>query len=109
MIIIIKNKFRPLNHLLLPIKKTCHKGDFGQVMILEGHPQYQGASRLAAWAALRTGAGSVTLLVNDFYHPHPSDIPEFIKKEIKKYSLKNISCLIIGPGLGKQVAQKKIA
>ena len=42
-------------------KKNSHKGNFGNVLIIGGGPGMPGAVSLAAKAALRTGAGSVTI------------------------------------------------
>lgn len=44
-----------------PRKKNSHKGDFGKVFILAGSKGLTGAARLSAMAALRSGAGLVTL------------------------------------------------
>ncbi|MCL2679569.1 MAG: NAD(P)H-hydrate dehydratase [Dehalococcoidia bacterium] len=41
----------------------AHKGSFGKVMALAGSLNYPGAARLACGAAVRTGAGLVTLAV----------------------------------------------
>lgn len=44
-----------------PRKKNSHKGDFGRVFILAGSEGLTGAAYLTAAAALKTGAGLVTL------------------------------------------------
>lgn len=44
-------------------RREAHKGDFGRVCILGGCVGYTGAPVLAAKAAVRTGAGLVTVLV----------------------------------------------
>jgi len=53
-----------INHLmqyLKPRPKECHKGDFGRVLIIGGDLGYSGAVRLAGEAALRVGAGCVSI------------------------------------------------
>ncbi|MDD2703235.1 MAG: NAD(P)H-hydrate dehydratase, partial [Candidatus Omnitrophica bacterium] len=42
-------------------KPNAHKGDFGHVFIIGGSARYSGASVLSAAAAMRSGAGLVTL------------------------------------------------
>ncbi len=47
---------------LLPKRAAnTHKGSFGHLLLLAGSPRYRGAALLAASAALRMGAGLVTL------------------------------------------------
>lgn len=47
---------------LLPVRqRDAHKGDFGKALILAGSEGYTGAAALTSEAALRTGAGLVTL------------------------------------------------
>lgn len=51
-------------YALLPARAAdAHKGDVGRVMIIGGSPGLTGAPVLAAQAALRTGAGLVTVAV----------------------------------------------
>ncbi|MFH1397925.1 MAG: NAD(P)H-hydrate dehydratase [Candidatus Omnitrophota bacterium] len=42
-------------------RADCHKGDFGHIFIIAGSLKYSGAGVLCAEAALRSGAGLVTL------------------------------------------------
>lgn len=50
--------------IVLPRRsREAHKGDFGKVCILGGAVGYSGAPVLSAGAAVRTGAGLVTVLV----------------------------------------------
>jgi len=47
----------------IPVRPPeAHKGDFGRVALFAGSPGYTGAACLASQAALRTGAGLVTLV-----------------------------------------------
>jgi len=50
-----------LARLLKPRKLDAHKGDFGHVLILAGSVGKTGAAAMAAKAALRAGAGLVTV------------------------------------------------
>ncbi|MGQ9477039.1 MAG: NAD(P)H-hydrate dehydratase [Candidatus Bipolaricaulia bacterium] len=53
---------RELVQRLLPKRRAySHKGDYGKVFVLAGSRGYTGAAALAAEAALRAGAGLVTL------------------------------------------------
>ena len=47
--------------LLPPRKEDSSKGDFGSVLAIAGSPSYRGAAYLSSVAALRSGAGYVTL------------------------------------------------
>ena len=54
---------REVDYSLLPLRKpSSHKGCFGHVLIVGGNDGMPGAVILAARAALRTGAGLVTII-----------------------------------------------
>lgn len=54
----------PLYALAAPRARSSHKGDFGHVLIVGGAAGMPGASRLAAEAAARCGAGLVSVAVS---------------------------------------------
>ena len=95
---------QPVLKLLRSPLPTEYKKSFGHVAVLEGEPQKQGASRLSARAALRAGAGLVTLLVHDVSGRCTYDLAEFMKQvftlQANDSSLEPFSALVIGPGLG---------
>ena len=85
-----------------------HKGDFGKLFILAGSRGYTGAAALCARAAVRGGAGLVTVAVpEDIYpiiavkcdeamvRPWPEDDGELVEQA------KGCDAALIGPGLGQ--------
>lgn len=111
----VANKITPYASLLnthdlpLPLpmrKKNSHKGDFGHVLVIGGGPGMPGAVSLAAKAAMRSGAGAVSIAT---WPEHAQavlpNIPEAMiwgihkAKELEPLLAKATVC-IIGPGLG---------
>ena len=85
-----------------------HKGDFGRLFILAGSRGYTGAAALCAKAAVRSGAGLVTVAVpEDIYpivavkcdeamvQPWPDSDDELVEQA------KKCTAAVIGPGLGQ--------
>lgn len=102
---------------LLQRKAETHKGDYGHILILAGSARFSGAALLCAEAALRSGAGLVTLGMPKSINlalikAKPREVMTLALAETKegmlsgtafsKISLmfKQIDVLIIGPGLG---------
>lgn len=92
---------------LAPRPRDCHKGDCGHVLVIGGDAGYSGAVRLAAEAALRVGAGLVSVATrreNAFslnaMRPeimcHAVDSASALKPLLEK-----ATTVIVGPGLGK--------
>jgi hydroxyethylthiazole kinase-like uncharacterized protein yjeF len=89
-----------------PRSRSAHKGDFGHLLLVGGGPGMPGAIRLAGEAALRCGAGRVSIAT------HPSHLaaitsgrPELMCHAIDKPSdirslLDTVDTLALGPGLG---------
>lgn len=87
-------------------RTNAHKGDFGHVLIAGGAEGMPGAALLAGMAALRSGAGRVTVAT----HPaHASDLvarcPELMVRgandaEALEPLLEKSDVVALGPGLG---------
>lgn len=102
--------------LLLRRKPNAHKGEFGHIFILAGSARFSGAAILCAGAAMRAGAGLVTLgipksLAGAIIKIKPEEVmilplPETGAgtlslsgyKKIKSF-VKNVDVLVVGPGL----------
>ncbi len=87
-------------------RRDAHKGDHGHVLVVGGGPGMPGAARLAGEAALRAGAGLVTVAV------HPDNLgvvaarPELMWVAARSpadlaAALERSTVLAIGPGLGR--------
>lgn len=88
-----------------PRRRNAHKGDFGHVLVAGGSQGMPGAALLAGMAALRSGAGRVTVAT----HPsHASDLvarcPELMVRGIESLAdleplLERVDVVALGPGL----------
>ncbi len=95
-----------LNRLLPVRERTAHKGDFGHVLVVGGNIGMAGAARMAGEAALRAGAGLVTVATR------PENLaaingqrPELMCCGVEKPRdlsevLKRATVIALGPGLG---------
>ena len=104
-------------------RRESHKGDYGRVCILGGSVGYTGAPILAARAAVRTGAGLVTLLTPepvwsvaaaklDCAMPWPLPAEEgtlsckALEPALEKLSAADAA--LIGPGLSRRDSAAKV-
>src|SRR3989338_1469457 len=103
---------------LLLRSPDTHKGNFGHILILAGSARFSGAAVLCAQAALRSGAGLVTLGIPKSLNsavikikskevmtlPLPETNEGTLSlsalKRVRDFS-KNIDVLALGPGLGQ--------
>lgn len=106
--------FKDVKHLLMSRKKTSHKGDFGHVLLVGGDLGMGGAIALAGMAALRVGAGLVSVAC----HPENAALVTSLQAElmcrgIKQKSdldalIKKASVIVMGPGLGQSTWSQMI-
>ncbi len=97
----------PLGHLARPRRRASHKGEHGHVLIIGGAPGMPGAGRLAGEAALRTGAGRVSIAT----HPSHAAILVASRPELMSHAvataadleplLEKADVVALGPGLGQ--------
>ncbi|SDX11050.1 NAD(P)H-hydrate dehydratase [Thiocapsa roseopersicina] len=88
--------------------RTAHKGTFGHLLVIGGAPGLSGAVRLAGEAALRAGAGLVTIAT----HPAHSawlnlSRPELMVSAVETSAdldplIARADVVAIGPGLGRE-------
>lgn len=91
-----------------PRRRTAHKGSFGHLLLVGGAPGLSGAVRLAGEAALRTGAGLVTIAT----HPAHAGWLNLSRPELMVVAVETAADLerlfgradvvAIGPGLGRE-------
>lgn len=110
---------------LLHRSPDAHKGDFGHIFILAGSARYSGAAVLCSEAAMRAGAGLVTLGVPKSLNqaiikikpkevmtlPLPGTKEGTLNlagfKKIKDF-IKKIDILVIGPGLSQNKSTQSL-
>ena len=99
----------------LPRRDRCsHKGNYGHVLIVGGDWGYSGAARLAGEAALRVGAGLVSIATR----PEHAGLMNLNRPELMCHGVANAgqlaalfekaSVIVIGPGLGQSDWAKEL-
>lgn len=104
-------KLKNFTAYLKPRPRESHKGDYGHVLIIGGDYGFSGAIRLAAEAALRVGAGLVSVATR----PEHALTANLMCPEIMCHSatesqnlLAKASVVVIGPGLGRSEWGKEL-
>ena len=100
-------QFEVISKTLKPRQKNSHKGSFGHLLLIGGTAGFSGAIRLAGEAALRTGAGLVSIASR----PEHAGLINITRPELMCHGVDNrqqlaslakqASVLAIGPGLGQ--------
>ncbi|MDL2308614.1 NAD(P)H-hydrate dehydratase [Bacteroidales bacterium OttesenSCG-928-B11] len=105
-----------VRQILRPIPQYAHKGVFGHAMLIAGSREMPGAAFLAAHAALRAGAGKLTVhLPSVVAASLPVSLPEamvdvdphddyFTSINLQNYPF--VNALAIGPGIGRNPKTK---
>jgi len=102
---------------LPPRPPDAHKGTFGRALIVAGSVNYTGAARLAGMAAVRAGAGLVTVALPASIHPAvaaglaeatylllPHELGVIAKPalDVLVEHLDRYDAMLLGPGLGQE-------
>jgi len=93
--------------LITPRRKNSHKGMFGHVLIIGGGPGMPGAVYLAAQAALRVGAGAVSIATRPEHvagvlpHLPEAMIHAIVDVDDLEPLLAKATVCVVGPGLGE--------
>jgi len=97
---------RVIREALPPRLRTAHKGHFGHVLIVGGGPGMPGAVRLCGEAALRAGAGLVSIATHPTHANFlPTTRPELMCHAVGAPAdlvplLDRATVIALGPGLG---------
>lgn len=99
-------EYSDFDHICQPRPKFSHKGTFGHVAVVGGAKGHIGAALLSARAALRMGAGTVTveLLTPNAMMVDPV-APELMFSSTP-LDFSRFTAAVIGPGLGQSAAAK---
>ncbi|MGV6852913.1 MAG: NAD(P)H-hydrate dehydratase [bacterium] len=90
--------------------KNTHKGQFGRVLAIGGQPGMGGAILLTAMAALKTGAGLVTLASHKKNRGKANQYPELMSVSVKhgdEFASVASNVIALGPGLGRSDWSRK--
>lgn len=95
-------------------QRNAHKGDFGHVLVIGGDVGMGGAVHIAAKAALRVGAGLVSVATHAAHVPMMNAAcPEVMchavtTKDDLAPLLKKATVIVIGPGLGQSAWSREL-
>lgn len=102
---VVVNSPQTLSGLLPRRGFDSHKGDFGRVGVIAGSPGFLGAAALCAGAAVRAGAGLVTLYATPDYYDSLARLapPEVMVRRVSALDdalVDRHDAVALGPGLG---------
>lgn len=94
-----------LEKVIIERSRTSHKGDYGRLLLLGGTYPYGGAIIMAALAAVKSGAGLVTVGTDrgniSALHSHLPEAMAFSlqDQQLLKEQLEKAEVVLLGPGL----------
>jgi len=113
-----------LKNVLIPRRGDSHKGNFGHILVIAGSTGKTGAASMASEAALRSGAGLVTLAIPETLNPimemkltevMTEPIPDEGRGFFGKASMDKLLSLcqgkdlmLLGPGIGTHTETVKV-
>jgi len=103
-----------LRHQLKPRKHSMHKHQCGHVIVLGGDKGMPGAARMAAEAALRAGAGLVTIVSHEEHAAVMlSGRPEIMLSatddgHVSSELLNKATAIVIGPGMADSIWSRNL-
>jgi NAD(P)H-hydrate epimerase len=108
----IEKQLSQFTKYLAPRAKDSHKGMFGHVLIIGSDYGYMGATQMAAMAALRVGAGLVTIATrpeHTFHRWQPEIMCQGVRsaKDVKTL-LAKATVIVVGPGMGQSTWAKQL-
>lgn len=95
-----------LEKVIIERSRSSHKGDYGRLLLLGGTYPYGGAIIMAALAAVKSGAGLVTVGTDreniPALHSHLPEAMAFAlqDQQLLKEQLEKAEVVLLGPGLG---------
>ncbi len=106
----ISSKIKRIDKFDLPqIKKTAHKGTQGHVGVIAGSFGMEGAAMLASAAAIKSGAGKVSLAVSeDIKNNFTLRAPEVMLTLRSDEFIFDKDVVLFGCGIGRKEDNKKI-
>jgi NAD(P)H-hydrate epimerase len=100
---------RHFRRLLEPRPRGAHKGDFGHVLVIGGWEGKGGAAAMAGWAALKAGAGLVTVACAEAERRTVTALaPELMTQGLGE-DPGDKDVIALGPGLGRDPEMVSLA
>lgn len=100
---------REFRRLLEPRPRGSHKGDFGHVLVIGGWEGKGGAAAMAGWAALKAGAGLVTVACAEAERRTVTAMaPELMTQGLGQDPGEK-DVIALGPGLGRDPEMVSLA